>query len=120
MTAAGSTQRTSNHLLNVLRISSAPGPHNISRAPGITIDSVPSCHHHKRNPQQRTRHIESWRPLGRGLVSGRGVGGGAGGASDMKAGCCAGIKRIHRKAREGRKDNVVSASRSLRPLRCII
>ena len=42
------------------------------------------------------------------------------GASDMKAGCCAGIKQIHRKVREGRKDNVVSASRSLRPLRCII
>jgi len=33
---------------------------------------------------------------------------------DMNAGSCAGIKRIHRKAREGRKDNVVSASRSLR------
>jgi len=30
------------------------------------------------------------------------------GASDMKAGCCAGIKQIHR------KDNVVSASQSLR------
>ena len=36
---------------------------------------------------------------------------------DMKAGCCAGIKQIHRKAREGRKDNVASA---LRSLRCII
>jgi len=34
-------------------------------------------------------------------------------AGDMKAGCCAGIKQIHRKAREGRKDNVVSALRSL-------
>ncbi|NOR49162.1 MAG: hypothetical protein GQ533_14165 [Methanosarcinaceae archaeon] len=42
------------------------------------------------------------------------------GAGDMKAGCYAGIKRIHRKAREGRKDNLVSASRSLSPLRCII
>ncbi|MRG77234.1 MAG: hypothetical protein C5S33_05665, partial [ANME-2 cluster archaeon] len=45
----------------------------------ITTDSVPSCHHHKRNPQQRTRHPEPRRPLGWGLVSGRGVGGGAGG-----------------------------------------
>jgi len=36
----------------------------------ITTDSVPSCHHHKRNPEQRTRHPESWRPLGWGLVSG--------------------------------------------------
>ncbi len=41
-------------------------------------------------------------------------------ASDMKAECCAGITQIHRKEREGRKDNVVSALRSLRPLRCII
>ena len=32
----------------------------------ITTDSVPPCHHHKRNPRQRTRHIESWRPLGWG------------------------------------------------------
>ncbi len=31
----------------------------------------------------------------------------------MKAGCCAGIKRIHRKAREDRKDNVVAALRLL-------
>jgi hypothetical protein len=41
-------------------------------------------------------------------------------AGDMNAGCCAGIKQIHRKVREGRKDNVVSASRSLRTLRCLI
>ena len=70
MTPAGSTQRTPNPQLNVLRISSAPG---------TTIYSVPSRHHHKRNPKQRTRHPEPGRPLGWGLVSGRGIGGSAGG-----------------------------------------
>ena len=49
------------------------------RVPGITIYSVPSCHHHKRNPKQRTRRPESWRPLGGGLVCGRRVGSSAGG-----------------------------------------
>jgi hypothetical protein len=39
------------------------------------------------------------------------------GAGDKKDVCCAGIKRIHRKAREGHKDNVVSASRPLRSFR---
>jgi len=42
------------------------------------------------------------------------------GAGDMKVGCCAGIKQIHRKAREGRKDNIVSTSRPLRSLWCTI
>jgi len=50
------------------------------RAPEITTDSVPSCQHHKRNPQQRTHRPESWRPLGRGLVCGRRARGGAGGS----------------------------------------
>ena len=70
MTAAGSTHRTPNHLLNVLRVSSAPGPHNISRAPGIIVYLIPSCHHNKRNPQQCTHRPKPWRPLGRGLVCG--------------------------------------------------
>ena len=48
----------------------APGPHSIGRAPGIIVYLIPSCHHHKRNPQQCTRHPEPWQPLGRGLFSG--------------------------------------------------
>jgi len=59
----------------------------------------------QQHPQQRTRHTESWRPQGDSGLWMRG--------GDMKAECCAGIKRIYRKAREDRKDNVVSA---LRPL----